>query len=59
MVFIGFGFLMTFMRRYSFGAVGLNYFASALMILEAIICIGACQQVGSTLITAFGPVSLG
>ena len=33
-VFIGFGFLMTFLRRYSYGAVALNYFASALMFLE-------------------------
>ncbi|KAG2500851.1 hypothetical protein HYH03_001612 [Edaphochlamys debaryana] len=45
MIFVGFGFLMTFMRRYSYGAVALNYFASALMMLEAILCIGACQQV--------------
>nr|AAM17923.1 Rh protein homolog-2 [Chlamydomonas reinhardtii]AAM19664.1 Rh2 protein [Chlamydomonas reinhardtii] len=45
MIFIGFGFLMTFMRRYSYGAVSLNYFASALMFLEAILMIGATQQV--------------
>ncbi|KXZ48230.1 hypothetical protein GPECTOR_29g134 [Gonium pectorale] len=45
MVFIGFGFLMTFMRRYSYGAVSFNYFASALMFLLAILCIGATQQV--------------
>ena len=43
MIFIGFGFLMTFMRRYSYGAVSLNYFASALMFLEAILMIGATQ----------------
>ncbi len=33
------------LRRYSYGAVALNYFASALMMLEAILFIGACQQV--------------
>ena len=43
MVWIGFGFLMTFMRRYGYGAVALNYFASALMFLEAILMIGATQ----------------
>ena len=36
-------FLMTFMRRYGYGAVALNYFASALMFLEAILMIGATQ----------------
>ncbi|KAG2430162.1 hypothetical protein HXX76_010261 [Chlamydomonas incerta] len=45
MVWIGFGFLMTFMRRYGYSAVALNYFASALMFLEAILMIGATQQV--------------
>jgi len=45
MIFVGFGFLMTFMRRYSLSAVSLNFFMSAIMFLEAILCIGACQQV--------------
>ncbi|KAG2489876.1 hypothetical protein HYH03_011678 [Edaphochlamys debaryana] len=44
MIFVGFGFLMTFMRRYSLGAVSLNYLASALMMLEAVLVIGATQQ---------------
>ncbi|KAG2438274.1 hypothetical protein HYH02_010972 [Chlamydomonas schloesseri] len=45
MVWIGFGFLMTFMRRYGYGAVALNYFASTLMFLAAIPMLGATQQV--------------
>ena len=43
-VFIGFGFLMTFLRRYTFGAVALNMAASAIVFLEAILVVGAMQQ---------------
>lgn len=32
MIFVGFGFLMTFLKRYSFGAVGYNMFISALVL---------------------------
>jgi ammonium transporter Rh len=32
MVFVGFGFLMTFLSKYGFSAVGLNFFLSALTI---------------------------
>ncbi len=45
-VFVGFGFLMTFLRRYCFGAVALNMAASAVVFLEAILVVGAMQQVG-------------
>eukprot|EP00775_Hariotina_reticulata_P008850 gene8850-9029_t len=44
MIFIGFGFLMTFVRRYGFGAVGFNFFCSCLVTLTAVIVIGAVQQ---------------
>jgi len=36
---------MTFLRRYSFGAVALNMAASAVVFLEAILVVGAMQQV--------------
>lgn len=45
MIFVGFGFLMTFLRRYSLGAVSLNMLASVVMFVEAILMIGATQQV--------------
>jgi ammonium transporter Rh len=47
-VFVGFGFLMTFLKRYSYSAVSLNMLASAIVFVEAIICMGATQQVSAT-----------
>lgn len=44
MVFVGFGFLMTFLRRYSYSAVGLNFYLSCLCMLEYIVLGGAFQQ---------------
>ena len=44
---------MTFLRRYSFGAVALNMAASAVVYLEAILVVGAMQQM------AFGQNSTG
>lgn len=44
MIFVGFGFLMTFLKRYSYSAVALNFVLSALVILEFIVIGGAVQQ---------------
>lgn len=40
MVFVGFGFLYTFLRKYGYSAVGYNFFISALVIQWAILCEG-------------------
>lgn len=40
MIFIGFAFLMTFLRRYGFSATGFNLFVGALVIQWAIIARG-------------------
>ena len=45
MVWVGFGFLMTFLRRYSYSAVCLNMLASAVVFVEAILIVGVMQQV--------------
>ena len=46
MVFVGFGFLMTFLRRYSVGAVALNMVVSAQVFLQSILIIGYIEQMG-------------
>jgi len=44
MVFVGFGYLMTFLRFYGFSAVGYTFFLSAFIIPWALICIGFFEQ---------------
>lgn len=44
MIFLGFGLLMTFLRRYSLSAVALNFLLSAVVMLEALLCCGWAQQ---------------
>ena len=44
MIFLGFGALMTFLRRYSYSAIAFNFVASCLVILEAILGVGVAQQ---------------
>lgn len=43
MIFVGFGFLMTFLRRYGFSAVGFNFLLGALMVQWAALCEGFYQ----------------
>ena len=38
---------MTFLKRYSYSAVGLNFFTSALVILASVIAIGFTQQIAT------------
>ena len=48
MIFVGFGFLMTFLRRYGYGAVGYNFFISALAIQWYIIIAGCIEHRGTS-----------
>lgn len=45
MVFVGFGFLMTFLRRYGYGAVGFTFFLSAIAIQWTILVRGFWTRV--------------
>ena len=48
MIFVGFGFLMTFLKKYSYGAVGYNFFISAVAIQWYIIVAGCIEHRGTT-----------
>ena len=39
MIFVGFGFLMTFLHKYTFSSVGLNFFLAALALQWTIFCV--------------------
>ena len=45
MIFLGFGFLMTFLRRYSYSAVAFNFFISAFVMIYSVLVLGFVQQV--------------
>ena len=52
MIYLGFGFLMTFLKRYSWSAVSLNFVLSCLMMLEGILAVsveGGCSRGSSSL----------
>lgn len=55
MIFVGFGFLMTFLRRYGYGAVGLNFLVGAISVQWAIIMQGTRP---SSLFLSASPLSL-
>ena len=45
MVFLGFGCLMTFLRRYSYSAIAFNFFISCFVMLYSILILGLFSQV--------------
>ena len=45
MLYIGFGFLMTFLKKYGFGAVGYNFFIAALITQWGTIVSGCFNQI--------------
>ena len=46
MIFVGFGFLMTYLRKYSLSAVSLNFVVAVLSLQWGIICITMAHQIG-------------
>jgi len=49
MIFIGFGFLMTFLRKYGYSAVGYNMLIAAIAIQWSILCRGVFRYKDSTI----------
>lgn len=46
MIFVGFGFLMTFLKRYSFGGVGFNFLIAAFGLQWALLMQGWFHHLG-------------
>lgn len=46
MVFVGFGFLMTFLRRYAFSSVGFNMMIAAFVIQWSTVTLGLFSFIG-------------
>ena len=44
MVYVGFGFLMTFLKKYGYGAVGYTFFIAALIAQWATLVLGLLHQ---------------
>ncbi len=44
MMFIGFGFLMTFLKKYGYSSVGFNFILAAYVLEWAILCKGWINQ---------------
>lgn len=45
MIYVGFGFLMTFLKKYGYGAVGYNFFIAALVTQWGTIVTGSLNQI--------------
>lgn len=45
MMFIGFGFLMTFLRRHGFGSIGYNFLIAAIVLEWAILMRGWIRMI--------------
>ena len=49
MIFIGFGFLMTFLKRYGFSSVGINMLVAAFVLQWGMLCGGLVHHMGHTI----------
>jgi len=58
MIFFGFGFLMTFLRRNGYSAVGLCLMVSAVVVLESIVVEDVLKRMGLLVGDTWGEVSL-
>lgn len=48
MIWVGFGFLMTFLKRYGQSATGLTFLAGAVLVQVALICNGVTDTLTGT-----------